>query len=53
MFDPKKAVTFLKKSNQKPFADLGALAPPAPQPAVNRRFLFLFFKKEALADLTL
>jgi hypothetical protein len=41
----------LKKSNQKTSAHLRALATAVPQPAVNKSFLLLFFKKEALAYL--
>jgi hypothetical protein len=44
----KQAVTFLKKSNQKTFAELRALAMTSPTPAVSKSFLLLFFKKEAL-----
>jgi hypothetical protein len=41
-------VLFLKKKNQKNFWSLGALASAEPQAAVNKSFLLLFFKKEAL-----
>jgi hypothetical protein len=40
----KQAVTFLKKS-----LVLRALAIAEPNPTVNKSFLLLFFKKEALA----
>jgi hypothetical protein len=39
----------LKKKQQKNFYLLQVLATQVPQPAVNRSFSLLFFKKEALA----
>jgi hypothetical protein len=45
-----KAVTFLKKSNQKTICPLrSALAPPKPREA-DKKFLRAFFKKRFLLD---
>jgi hypothetical protein len=46
----KQAVLFVQKKNQKNAYLLGAVAPKLQQPAVNKSFLLLFFKKEALAS---
>jgi hypothetical protein len=45
----KQALLFLQKKKQKNSYDLRAMAPPSPTPTVNKSFLLLFFKKEALA----
>jgi hypothetical protein len=44
----KQALLFLKKKQQKNFCLRWALATALPQPAVNKSFLVLFFKKEPL-----
>jgi hypothetical protein len=48
----KQALLFLQKKKQKNSYDLWALAPSGPGPTIIRRFLLLFFKKEALPSLS-
>ncbi len=45
----KQALLFLKKKKQKNFDSLRAVATPTPHPTINKSFLLLFFKKEALS----
>jgi hypothetical protein len=45
----KKALLFVNKKKQKNFDSLKHLALPVTNPAGIRRFLLLFFKKEALS----
>jgi hypothetical protein len=45
-----KALSFLKKKQQKNVCSLRAAATPAPHPLTTKSFLLLFFKKEALAS---
>jgi hypothetical protein len=45
----KQALLFLQKKKQKNSYDLRAVAPAESNPAVNKSFLVLFFKKELLA----
>jgi len=45
----KQAAAFLKKSGAKNFCSFGALLFPQAQPQINKSFLLLFFKKEALS----
>jgi hypothetical protein len=42
----------LKKKKQKNFCSWGRVAVQGPEPAVNKSFLLLFFKKEALSFLS-
>jgi hypothetical protein len=44
-----KNVLFLQKKNQKTPVSSGALPLAPPWPNVNKSFLLLFFKKEALS----
>jgi hypothetical protein len=48
-FDSKVSTTFFEKKVAKKLFVLWALALAAPQPAGNKSFLVLFFKKELLA----
>jgi hypothetical protein len=45
------SASFFEKKEAKKLLLLWALAPSAPRPAVNKSFLLLFFKKEALSYL--
>jgi hypothetical protein len=49
----KVSASFLKKKKQKNFCFLRALAWSTSKPPVNKSFLLLFFKKEALSFLVL
>jgi hypothetical protein len=53
----KQALLFLKKNlagrEAKTLSLLRVLIPAAPNPTVNKSFLLLFFKKEALSSLAL
>jgi hypothetical protein len=42
----------VNKKKQKNFDSLKHLAPPSPTPTVNKNFLLLFSKKEALSSIS-
>jgi hypothetical protein len=48
MREGEQDVLFLQKKNQKNSCLRWDLAPASPTPSVNKSFLLLFFKKEAL-----
>jgi hypothetical protein len=47
-FEMEVSASFFEKKEAKKLLLLGALAGRLPQPSVNKSFLLLFFKKEAL-----